>query len=91
MKAKKPLLENRFFGTSGGIGGILAKQSDFSVLNVFFLFNQEHPPKPMEKHRGFHLQKTWFLGTKNKVFDGFGCPRNGVFSQAKQLDKFFFF
>ena len=21
----------------------------------------------------FHLQKTWFLGTKNKVFDGLGC------------------
>ena len=29
-------------------------------------------PKPM-KNKGFHLQKTWFLATKNKVFDGFGC------------------
>ena len=29
-------------------------------------------PKTM-KNKGFHLQKTWFLGTKNKVFDGFGC------------------
>ena len=31
-------------------------------------------PKTM-KTKGFHLQKTWFLGTQNKVFDGFGCPR----------------
>ena len=29
-------------------------------------------PKTM-KNKGFHLQKTWFLGTKNMVFDGFGC------------------
>ena len=28
-------------------------------------------PKTM-KNKGFHLQKTWLLGTKNKVFDGFG-------------------
>ena len=27
------------------------------------------------KNKGVHLQKTWFLGTENKVFDGFGCPR----------------
>ena len=31
-------------------------------------------PKTM-KNKGFHLQKIWFLGTKNKVFDGCGCPR----------------
>ena len=31
-------------------------------------------PKTM-KNKGFHLPKTWFLGTKNKVFDGCGCPR----------------
>ena len=31
-------------------------------------------PKTMKKKvfTCFHLQKTWFLGTKNKVFDGFG-------------------
>ena len=23
----------------------------------------------------FDLQKPWFLGTKNLVFDGLGCPR----------------
>ena len=27
-----------------------------------------------EKQR-FSPPKTWFLGTKNKVFDGFGCSR----------------
>ena len=27
------------------------------------------------KNKGFHLQKTWFLGSKNIVFDGFGCPK----------------
>ena len=29
-------------------------------------------PKTM-KDKGFHLQKTWFLGTQNSVFDGFWC------------------
>ena len=24
------------------------------------------------KNKGFHLPKTWFLGSKNMVFDGFG-------------------
>ena len=25
------------------------------------------------KNKGFHLPKTWFLGIKKKVFDGFGA------------------
>ena len=29
-------------------------------------------PRTM-KNKGFHLPKTWFVGTKNKVFDGFRC------------------
>ena len=29
-------------------------------------------PKTM-KNKGFHFQKTWFLGSKKKVFDGFGA------------------
>ena len=49
-----------------GIGwGLLEKIHGFTY--------QEHP-KTMET-KGFHLQKTCFLGTKNNVFDGLGCPR----------------
>ena len=31
-------------------------------------------PKTIKKQR-FSPPKTWFLGTKNRVFDGFRCPR----------------
>ena len=41
---------------------------------------QPGAPKTM-KNKGFHLPKTWVLGTKKKVFDGFGAlgrdPKNG--------------
>ena len=37
------------------------------------------------KNKGFHLQQSWFLGTKNKVFDGFGCSRFGVIKSSPQL------
>ena len=36
------------------------------------------PAKPME-NKGFHLQKNVFLGTKNKVFDGFRCSWYDLF------------
>ena len=44
------------------------------------LENQGIPgaPKTM-KNNGFHLQKTWFLDTKKRVFDGFGAPGTTLF------------
>ena len=38
-----------------------------------FVFFPTMAPKTM-KNKGFHLQKNRFLGSKNKVFDGFGGP-----------------
>ena len=38
------------------------------------------------KNKGFiYPQKNCFLGTKHKVFDGFGCPRLVVFLLSKLL------
>ena len=33
-------------------------------------------------NKGFHLQKTWLLGSKNKVFDGLGGPGRGTSVEA---------
>ena len=65
------------FGDEGGgfrarIGTMLAPQG--GVLTQFFVQSLPGAPKTM-KNKGFDLPKSWFLGTKTKVFDGLGCPR----------------
>ena len=42
------------------------------VLYLYSVFLYFFPFLPIDsmKNKGFHLPKTWFLGTKKKVFDG---------------------
>ena len=49
--------------------------SDEEVLKLYSNTKMTIPVAPKNmKNKGFHLQQTWFLGSKHTVFDGFWGP-----------------